>query len=77
MTGAAFFLWSTRLPAGANSPRVVTAMNDELLVDLLNERRNASERVKRIADLDQGLRLVVCNFWLLPGSPWTAQTLWD
>jgi len=33
--------------------------------------------LERIAGLDQHLRLVDGSFWLLPGSPWTLQTLWD
>ncbi len=33
--------------------------------------------LQRIAGLDQHLRLVDGSFWLLPGSPWTLQTLWD
>ncbi len=31
----------------------------------------------RIGELDQHLRLVDGSFWLLEGSPWTLQTLWD
>ena len=31
----------------------------------------------RIAALDQGLRLVDGSFWLMEGSPWTLQSLWD
>jgi alcohol dehydrogenase (NADP+) len=31
----------------------------------------------RIAALDQQRRLVDGSFWLLEGSPWTLQTLWD
>ncbi|MDA1205880.1 MAG: aldo/keto reductase, partial [Cyanobacteria bacterium] len=33
--------------------------------------------LERIAALDQQLRLVDGSFWLLEGSPWTLQTLWD
>ncbi len=33
--------------------------------------------LERIAALDQHLRLVDGSFWLLEGSPWTLQTLWD
>ena len=33
--------------------------------------------LERIAALDQHLRLVVCGFWVIPGSPWTNQTIWD
>jgi alcohol dehydrogenase (NADP+) len=33
--------------------------------------------LERIAQLDQHLRLVDGTFWLLEGSPWTLQTLWD
>ena len=29
------------------------------------------------AALDQHLRLVDGSFWLLEGSPWSLQTLWD
>ena len=29
------------------------------------------------AELDQHLRLVDGSFWLLEGSPWSLQTLWD
>ena len=32
---------------------------------------------ERIAALDQGLRLVDGFFWLMEGSPWTLQSLWD
>ena len=31
----------------------------------------------RIAALDQGVRLVDGSFWLMQGSPWSLQTLWD
>jgi len=33
--------------------------------------------LERIAGLDQHCRLVDGSFWLLEGSPWTLQTLWD
>jgi len=33
--------------------------------------------LERIANLDQGLRLVDGSFWLMEGSPWTLQSLWD
>lgn len=33
--------------------------------------------LERIATLDQGLRLVDGSFWLMEGSPWTVQSLWD
>lgn len=33
--------------------------------------------LERIAGLDQHRRLVDGSFWLLEGSPWTLQTLWD
>jgi alcohol dehydrogenase (NADP+) len=33
--------------------------------------------LERIAALDQGLRLVDGSFWLMEGSPWTLQSLWD
>ena len=29
------------------------------------------------AALDQHLRLMDGSFWLLEGSPWSLQTLWD
>jgi len=32
---------------------------------------------QRIAALDENIRLVDGSFWLLPGSPWTLQNLWD
>ena len=32
---------------------------------------------ERIAGLDQHLRLVDGSFWLMEGSPWTLQALWD
>ena len=32
---------------------------------------------ERIAALDRGLRLVDGSFWLMEGSPWTRQALWD
>ena len=31
----------------------------------------------QIAQLDCGRRLVVCNFWIVPGSPWTFQSIFD
>jgi alcohol dehydrogenase (NADP+) len=33
--------------------------------------------LERIGELDQHLRLVDGSFWLMEGSPWTLQTLWD
>jgi alcohol dehydrogenase (NADP+) len=33
--------------------------------------------LERIAALDQGLRLVDGSFWLMEGSHWTLQLLWD
>ena len=33
--------------------------------------------LERISALDQGLRLVDGSFWLMQGSPWTLQSLWD
>ncbi len=33
--------------------------------------------LERIAELDQGRRLVDGSFWLMEGSPWSLQTLWD
>ncbi len=33
--------------------------------------------VGQIAQLDEGRRLVVCNFWVVPGSPWTFQNIFD
>jgi alcohol dehydrogenase (NADP+) len=33
--------------------------------------------LERIASLDQHRRLVDGSFWLLEGSPWTLQRLWD
>jgi alcohol dehydrogenase (NADP+) len=33
--------------------------------------------LERIAALDQGRRLVDGSFWLMAGSPWTLQALWD
>ena len=33
--------------------------------------------LERIAQLDQHRRLVDGSFWLLEGSPWTLQSLWD
>jgi alcohol dehydrogenase (NADP+) len=33
--------------------------------------------LERIAGLDQHRRLVDGSFWLLEGSPWSLQTLWD
>ncbi|NDD46286.1 MAG: aldo/keto reductase, partial [Synechococcaceae bacterium WB9_4xB_025] len=37
----------------------------------------SSVDLERIAALDQGLRLVDGSFWLMEGSPWTLQSLWD
>ena len=31
----------------------------------------------RLAALDRGVRLVDGSFWLMEGSPWTIQSLWD
>jgi alcohol dehydrogenase (NADP+) len=31
----------------------------------------------RLAALDRGVRLVDGSFWLMEGSPWTLQSLWD
>lgn len=31
----------------------------------------------QIAQLECGRRLVVCNFWVVPGSPWTFQSIFD
>jgi alcohol dehydrogenase (NADP+) len=33
--------------------------------------------LERIAKLDQKLRLVDGSFWLMEGSPWSLQSLWD
>jgi alcohol dehydrogenase (NADP+) len=33
--------------------------------------------LERIGELDQHLRLVDGSFWLMEGSPWTLQILWD
>ena len=33
--------------------------------------------LERIAALDQNLRLVNGSFWLMEGSPWSLQSLWD
>ncbi len=33
--------------------------------------------LERITALDQGCRLVDGSFWLMAGSPWTLQALWD
>jgi alcohol dehydrogenase (NADP+) len=32
---------------------------------------------ERINALDQNCRLVMCNFWVTEGSPWTWETIWD
>ena len=37
----------------------------------------SSADLARIGELDQHLRLVDGSFWLLEGSPWTLQSLWD
>jgi len=31
----------------------------------------------RLAALDRGYRLISGDFWTIPGSPWTMETLWD
>ncbi|MFN5193424.1 MAG: aldo/keto reductase [Cyanobacteriota bacterium] len=36
-----------------------------------------SADLERIADLDQGIRLVDGSFWLFDGGPWTLQNLWN
>jgi alcohol dehydrogenase (NADP+) len=33
--------------------------------------------LERIAALDKNQRLIVTDFWVLEGSPWTRQTIWD
>ncbi len=33
--------------------------------------------MERIADLDQNYRLVDGSFWVMEGSPWTLETIWD
>lgn len=33
--------------------------------------------LERIAALDRNYRFIVTDFWVLPGSPWTLQTIWD
>jgi alcohol dehydrogenase (NADP+) len=30
-----------------------------------------------IADLDRGYRMIAGDFWAVPGTPWTRQTIWD
>lgn len=37
----------------------------------------SAEALERIHGLDQGVRLVDGSFWLMEGSPWTRQSLWD
>ena len=31
----------------------------------------------RIAALDRGYRFINGDFWAVPGTPWTLQTIWD
>ena len=33
--------------------------------------------MERLAALDRGYRLISGDFWTIPGSPWTMETLWD
>ena len=33
--------------------------------------------LERIAGLDQGYRMIAGDFWAVPGTPWTRQTIWD
>jgi alcohol dehydrogenase (NADP+) len=33
--------------------------------------------LEQIGALDQNLRLVSGSFWLMEGSPWSLQNLWD
>ena len=33
--------------------------------------------LQRIAALDQGYRLIAGSFWVVPGTPWTLETIWD
>ena len=33
--------------------------------------------LERIADLDRGYRLIAGDFWVVKGTPWTQQTIWD
>lgn len=35
------------------------------------------EEQKRIAELDRGYRLIAGEFWVVPGTQWTLQTIWD
>ncbi|HEY4185547.1 MAG TPA: aldo/keto reductase [Polyangia bacterium] len=33
--------------------------------------------LERLAGLDRNRHLVACSFWVVEGSPWTWQTIWD
>ncbi len=37
----------------------------------------SQEDIQRIAKLDQNHRLIDGSFWVMEGSPWTVQTIWD
>jgi alcohol dehydrogenase (NADP+) len=33
--------------------------------------------LERISVLDRGYRMIAGEFWVVPGGPWTLQTVWD
>lgn len=41
------------------------------------ELKLTADDLQRIAALDRNCRLLVGDFWAIPGSPWTVQALWD
>jgi len=36
-----------------------------------------ADDLTRIAALNQDYRLIAGNFWVVEGSPWTLETIWD
>jgi alcohol dehydrogenase (NADP+) len=33
--------------------------------------------LQQIASLDRGYRMIAGDFWVVQGTPWTRQTIWD
>ena len=41
------------------------------------ELRLSDVDMQRISALDRGYRLIAGTFWVVPGTPWTLETIWD
>ena len=41
------------------------------------ELQLSEAEMQRIAALDRGDRLIAGAFWVVPGTPWTLETIWD